>query len=214
VKRLNSQGGLTLIELLVTMVLLGFVVALMSGAFVQIAQMLRISSEHANGFTSRWTESRALQDIIANLVADPDLDQPLQGTASRVALTSLSLAPVASGVAQRALLELRVGEFSAGTDQTTALLLRPPEEAFERRGEKPFELARFSGRLVFVYLDSKGREHKQWPPLGSTQLDRLPTAVGMRDEASQGAWVQIAHYQGVPTNRVNNGLAGMFGSTR
>ena len=38
------QRGLTLIELLVTMVLLGFIVALMSGAFVQIAQKLRISS--------------------------------------------------------------------------------------------------------------------------------------------------------------------------
>jgi general secretion pathway protein J len=213
-KRNRRQSGLTLIELLVTMVLLGFVVALMSGAFVQIAQMLRISSEHSNGFSYRWTQSRALENIISNLVADPELDKPLEGSASRIALTSLTLAPAASGVAERALLVLRVDAFTGGGDQTTVLELRPPEEAFERRSEKPFELARFNGRLVFAYLDAKGREHKQWPPLGSTQLDRLPTAVGLRDEANQGNWVQLAHYQGVPTNRVNNGLAGMFGGPR
>ena len=43
-RRGNTQHGLTLIELLVTVVILSFTVALMSGAFSQIAQMLRIST--------------------------------------------------------------------------------------------------------------------------------------------------------------------------
>ena len=40
-KQAHQQRGLTLIELLVTVVILSFTVALMSGAFGQIAQMLR-----------------------------------------------------------------------------------------------------------------------------------------------------------------------------
>ena len=49
-KQAHQQRGLTLIELLVTVVILSFTVALMSGAFGQIAQMLRVSTEHSNGF--------------------------------------------------------------------------------------------------------------------------------------------------------------------
>jgi general secretion pathway protein J len=208
-----GQRGLTLIELLVTMVLLGFVVALMSGAFVQIAQMLRISSEHGNGFSGRWTQSRALQDIVANMVADPALEVPVNGTASRLTITSLAIPPVSSGTAQRATLELRVNN-SSGGDSTTVLELPALASTLPGTQDKPFELARYQGRLRFIYLDSQGLEHRQWPALGTTQRDKMPVAIGLRDESEQNGLVQIAHYEGALSAKQSSGLAGFFGVTR
>lgn len=208
----RGQRGLTLIELLVTMVLLGFIVALMSGAFVQIAQMLRISSEHGNGFSSRWTQSRALQDLVANLAADPELPKPLEGTAARIELTTLSLPPAASGAPQRATLELKTGDYSAEADATTVLQVAGTPVSFGSAAVKPFELARYRGRLVFVFLDATGKESRQWPPLGATQLGKLPSAIGLRDEARQNALVQLAYYEGVTVAKTGGTLSGMFGA--
>lgn len=206
------QRGLTLIELLVTMVLLGFIVALMSGVFVQIAQMLRISSEHGNGFSSRWTQSRALQDMVANLAVDPELPKPLAGTASQIQLTTLALPPVASGAAQRATLELKASSYSADAETTTVLQVAGTPAIFGNGEVKPFELARYSGRLVFVYLDHTGKEFRQWPPLGANQLNKLPSAIGLRDEAHQNKLVQLAYYEGQTVARSGGTLSGMFGA--
>ena len=96
------------------MVLLGFVVALMSGAFVQIAQMLRISSEHGNGFSGRWTQSRAMQDMVANMLPDPAFDIPLVGKSGEMTFSTLALPPTANGVAQRATLVLKTSAFEIG----------------------------------------------------------------------------------------------------
>jgi general secretion pathway protein J len=203
------QQGLTLIELLVTMVLLSFIVALMSGAFVQISQMLRISSEHGNGFSGRWVQSRALNDIVANMVADPALPIPLTGAPNRIALTTLVLPPNAKGIAQRATLDLRTDN-----NGITILQLERAQELGSRSEDKTFELARFEGRLKFFYLDAKNQEHMQWPPSGATQLDKLPSAIGLRDATRQDTLVQIAHYEGTPVAKANNGLGVMFGATR
>lgn len=213
-RRLRRQRGLTLIELLVTMVLLGFIVALMSGAFVQIAQMLRISSEHGNGFASRWTQSRALQDMVANLAADPELPNPLEGTAARIQLTTLALPPAASGTPQRATLELKTSGYSADADITTVLQVAGTPVSFGAAEVKPFELARYRGRLVFVYLDATGKESRQWPPLGATQLNKLPSAIGLRDEAKQSALVQLAYYEGLTAAKIGGTLSGMFGGAQ
>jgi general secretion pathway protein J len=207
--RPNHQQGLTLIELLVTMVLMGFIVALMSGAFVQISQMLRISSEHGNGFSGRWVQSRALNDIVGSLVADPALPIPLTGAPARVSLTTLALPPSVNGVAQRVTLELRADSSGATTLRLERLL-----EPGIRSEETMFELARFGGRLSFFYLDAQGNEHPQWPPSGATQTDKLPSAIGIRDSTRQGAVMQVAHYEGTPSARPSNGLGVMFGATR
>ena len=116
---MKNQRGLTLIELLVTMVLLGFVVALMSGAFVQIAQMLRISSEHGNGFSGRWTQSRGLQDAVANMLPDPAYDIPLVGSSARMTFTTLALPPLADGVARLAKLILKTNAFAPDAQTIT-----------------------------------------------------------------------------------------------
>ena len=208
------QRGLTLIELLVTMVLLGFVVALMSGSFVHIAQMLRISSEHGNGFSGRWTQSRAMQDVVSNLVPDPAFDVPLVGKSAAVTLTTLALPPAADGVARRAMLSLKPSAFAADSNTVTILEASSVEDSSKRTDAKPFELARYSGRLIFVYLDAKGVEHRQWPPAGSAQTDKLPSAIGLRDESQQNSLLQMARYEGILSAKRGGGLEAMFGATR
>ena len=210
----QRQSGLTLIELLVTMVLLGFVIALMSGAFVQIAQMLRISSEHGNGFSGRWTQSRAMQDVVSNLVADPALDIPLQGKSADMTLTTMALPPAADGVARRAKLSLKASAFAADSETVTVLEAASADEASGFGAPAPFELARYKGRLIFVYVDAKGAEFRQWPPSGSVQTDKLPSAIGLRDESQQNGLLQLARYEGVLSSKRSNGLEGMFGITR
>ncbi len=210
----QRQQGLTLIELLVTMVLLGFVVALMSGAFVQIAQMLRISSEHGNGFSGRWTQSRAMQDVIANLVPDPAYDVPLVGKPAAMTLTTMALPPVADGVARRAVLSLKASAFAADADTVTVLEAGKAGDVPDFKDPAPFELARYKGRLIFVYVDAKGTEHRQWPPAGSEQTDKLPSAVGLRDESQQNLLLQMARYEGILSDKRGGGLGAMFGATR
>ena len=210
----NYQSGLTLIELLVTMVLLGFVVALMSGAFVQIAQMLRISSDHGNGFSGRWTQSRAMQDMVANMLPDPGYDVPLVGKSVEMTFTTMALPPVASGVAQRATLILKTSPFSSDDQTATALQLSPFSEAKARADAAPFEVANYKGRLFFVYLDASGAEYRQWPPAGATQTDKLPSAIGLRDQSQQGDLVLLARYEGILSSKRGGGLEGMFGVTR
>ncbi len=210
----RHQTGLTLIELLVTMVLLGFVVALMSGAFVQIAQMLRISSEHGNGFSGRWTQSRSMQDVVANMVPDPAYDVPLEGKSARITLTTMALPPSATGVAQRATLALKTSAFVAGADTTTVLEASAAGETDVRSNPPPFEMARYKGSLIFVYTDAQGREHRQWPPAGVAETDRLPSAIGLRDESRQGSLVQLARYEGILSSRRVGGFEAMFGVPR
>lgn len=211
---MKNQRGLTLIELLVTMVLLGFVVALMSGAFVQIAQMLRISSEHGNGFSGRWTQSRGLQDAVANMLPDPAYDIPLVGSSARMTFTTLALPPLADGVARRAKLILKTNAFAPDAQTITKVELSNVSDSTDQPDQASFEVAAYTGRLIFVYVDAKGVEHRQWPPAGSIQTDKLPSAVGLRDESQQGSLVQMAHYEGTLSSKRTGGLEGMFGVPR
>lgn len=196
------------------MVLLGFVVALMSGAFVQIAQMLRISSEHGNGFSGRWTQSRAMQDMVANMLPDPAFDIPLVGKSGEMTFSTLALPPTANGVAQRATLVLKTSAFVSDAQTTTAIQLSPAILATGKTDQPPFEVASYKGRLIFVYVDAKGLEHRQWPPAGTLQTDKLPSAIGLRDDSQQGILVQMARYEGMLSSKRSGGLEGMFGGTR
>lgn len=209
-----KQRGLTLIELLVTMVLLGFVVALMSGAFVQIAQMLRISSEHGNGFIGRWVPSRTLQDIVANLSPDPSEPNPVVGTAQRVTLSTLALPPSFSGAIKRATIEITQDSGTADTPAHSTLTLLEAAADAPLSQTKPVALGRFGGRLIFIYLDAKGREFRQWPPQGTTQPDKLPSAIGLRNEADQNKLLHLAYYEGEVTDKRSGGVGSMFGLQR
>lgn len=203
-KHRKAQRGLTLIELLVTMVILGFVIATMSGALTQISQMLRISSEQTNGFLGRWTQSRALFEIIGNMVPDPTQDKPFVGAPNRIELVSLTTPEVALGRPQR----LRI-DIEPVKDQVNQTQLQIREIDDDAVGRSQW-LASFPGSIEFRYVDQQQQEHRQWPIENGQQSQQMPTAIVLRDTGSQEAVVRIAGYMGPinPSNRLGQAFLG------
>lgn len=200
----NRQRGLTLIELLVTVVILSFTVALMSGAFGQIAQMLRVSTEHSNGFLGRWNQSRALYDMVANMVIDPTLEKPFTGQYQQLDMVTLALPDGPPGAARPARLQLKP---ATDTDNSTDLTLQNPAAP---SSTPPLKLARLPGRLEFRFVDHQGQEHAQWPPNGVADYRPMPSAIVLKDTNSQRAIVRAAAYEGSLTPK-NNAIAQAFG---
>ncbi|NMM77911.1 hypothetical protein B2J88_36260 [Rhodococcus sp. SRB_17] len=200
----NRQQGLTLIELLVTVVILSFTVALMSGAFGQIAQMLRVSTEHSNGFLSRWNQSRALYDMVANMVIDPTLEKPFTGQYQQLDMVTLALPNGPPGAPRPAHLQLKP---AADADNSTDLILQNPAA---QSSTAPLKLARLPGRLEFRFVDHQGQEHAQWPPNGVAEYRPLPSAIVLKDTYSQQAIARAAAYEGSLAPK-NNAIAQAFG---
>ncbi len=204
----RKQGGLTLIELLVTVVILSFTVALMSGAFGQIAQMLRVSTEHSNGFLSRWTQSRALYDMVANMVVDPTLERPFVGGYEELDMVTLAYPEGPTGTPRAAHLFLTPS--NDGDTTSTELQLKNPNT---RDNQPAIKLARLPGRLEFRFVDHLGQEHPQWPPTGMAASRPMPSAVLLKDTNSQRTVVRAAAYEGRLTPK-NNAIAQAFGVGR
>lgn len=206
-KQGNQQHGLTLIELLVTVVILSFTVALMSGAFGQIAQMLRVSTEHSNGFLGRWNQSRALYDMVANMVIDPTLDKPFTGQHLQLDMVTLAFPDGSPGAARPARVLLKP---TPNTDNSTDLQLEGPSDP---SSQPVMRLARLPGRLEFRFIDHRGQEHAQWPPSGVSEFRPMPSAVLLIDTNSQRTIVRAAAYEGNLTPK-NNDIAQAFGVGR
>jgi len=201
----RRQNGLTLIELLVTIVILGFTVALMSGAFTQISQMLRVSSEQSNGFLARWNNNRALYDIVTNMVIDPALEKPFLGSYRQLDTTTTSPPDLAPGTPR--VIRLNLKQPSSSND-FTELWLESTNPS--RPGMK---LATYSHRLEFRFVDHLGREHQQWPPNGIAEQRPMPNAVLLRDIDQQNMVFRAASFPGGLTPK-NAAVTQMFGMPR
>ena len=199
-----QHRGMTLIELLVTVVILGFAVAIMSGAFNQIAQMLRVSTEHSNGFLNRWNQSRALYDMVSNMVIDPALEKPFTGQYQQLDIVTLALPDGPPGVARPARLRLKPANTD---DENTDLLLINPAL---NNTSNPTRLTRFPGRVEFRFLDHKGQEHVQWPPNGVATYRALPSAILIRQIDNRRLLIRMATYEG-NLNSKNNNVSQVFG---
>lgn len=104
--RLPRQRGFTLIELLTTIVILGFVIGVMSGAFSQVAQILRVAAESGSGFQERWLRTRALQELVSNLALSEQEDSRLIGGADHFEAETLASPLAEAGAPQRVRLRL------------------------------------------------------------------------------------------------------------
>ncbi|NCN96063.1 MAG: prepilin-type N-terminal cleavage/methylation domain-containing protein [Rhodoferax sp.] len=200
----SPQRGVTLVELLVTVVILGFTVALMSGAFTQIAQMLRVSTEQSNGFLGRWNQSRALYDIVGNMVIDPTLEKPFTGQYDQMDMITLGLPEGPPGVPRHARLRLKP---ASEDDNSTDLLLENP---MMQNASEAIRLTRFPGRLEFRYIDHRGQELVQWPPTGMATYRPMPSAILIRQTDGRRLLVRAAAYEGGLSPK-NNALAQAFG---
>jgi len=203
----RHQSGLTLIELLVTVVILSFTVALMSGAFNQIAQMLRISTEHSNGFLDRWNRSRALYDMVANMVIDPTLERPFTGQYQQIDMVTLAFPGGPPGVARPARVQLKVSTEPGGG--TELLLINPTAD----RRTSPQRLVLLPGRMEFRFVDHRGNEHRQWPPTGMAESRPMPSAILLHELDSKTPLYRFAAYDG-PLAPNNSALAQTFGTGR
>lgn len=182
------QRGLTLIELLVTIVILGFTVALMSGAFTQISQMLRVSSEQSNGFLARWNNNRALYNIVTNMVIDPALEKPFIGTYQQMDTTTTSTPDLAPGTPRTIRLRLKL---PSDSNDITELWLESLNA-----NVPSLKLANYPRRLEFRFIDHVGREHQQWPPNGIAEQRPMPNAILLRDIDQQNLVFRAASFPG------------------
>lgn len=179
----SLQTGLTLIELLVSLVILGFVVTIMSGAFFQIAQVVRVA-ENVNGeFQPQWVRLNALTDLVANLALPADNLQPFVGNSTGFEGHSLSLPQDDWGNAQAFTVKL------VRTKQNSELTVATSEG-------KTILIAAWSEPVELEYLSTDGSTHSIWPPFGRA-VDLMPSGVVVR-ATSGGRLIQlVAPYAGL-----------------
>jgi general secretion pathway protein J len=196
----HRQSGLTLIELLVSLVILGFVVTVMSGAFYQVAQVVRVA-EGVNGqFQSQWLRLRALSDLVGNLVMMEGVERQFSGDAHGFEGFSLSLPQANWGVAQGFQVKL------VGDDRGGMKLTLTPTDA------KESTLVSWDRPMEFQYLAVDGSTELIWPPFGKN-TDALPSAVVVRASSGERQVQLIARYAGVriPERDGQKDLGKLFG---
>ncbi len=173
----RRQRGLTLVELLVSMLIMGFVLTLVSQAIFQVAQVARSAQQVGAGLAARWAGGWALAPVIANLVAPIESPVGEAFTGSPTRLVGYSTEPPFgsdSGV-RRFAFELRV----AADDATRSELFASEPGEFGRRVDEAV-IARFDARTEFGYRDAAGTVSPVWPAntvRGDAETPDLPSAV-------------------------------------
>ncbi|WP_027014052.1 type II secretion system protein [Comamonas composti] len=183
---IRKQEGLTLIELLVTIVILSFTIALMSGALSQISQIVRVGADQSNGFLERWNQARSLYDITANMVIDPTLEKPFTGRSETITMVTTAPPEMPRGIPQQIRLDLKT------TAGDTNLLLTPVGNSLAK--EKI--LARFTEKVEFRFLDHLDQQHQIWPPMGMGDSRAMPSAILIRSSSGEQEVFKSAAYEG------------------
>ena len=190
-RRQHLARGLTLLEMLVTLVIVSFVAAILSQAMGQLVRIERLLESGqlrstAESLRAEWVRA-ALNGLMPGTTPAERLngsERELQGWSSEVPLWP------APGLAR---LHLRMTT-DERSDQTSLELV--PETA---DGSTPVVLLRWPGREGrFMYLDAQNRWGDRWPPLttaeivaGSTVPVTMPRAVAL-DTGAAGAGFLLA----------------------
>ena len=178
-----NQDGLTLIELLVSLVILGFVVVIMSGAFFQVAQVVRIA-ENVNGqFQSQWIRINSLKDLVGNLVLPESIEKPFQGDGNGFEAYSLSLPQNDWGDLQ----QFRVKLSSAKQGKTDLVVTV--------RDAQPVVIGSWDMTIQLEYLTVDGAAVSMWPPMGRV-VEGMPRGVIVRASSGERLIQMIASYNG------------------
>lgn len=180
----QAQAGFTLVELLVSLVILGFVMSLVSEAVFQVAQIARAADANSRSLAARWGAGWSASSLFANLLAPglPRQEPVLIGSPNRVSgYTSLPMDGGNTGITR---FELSLAPDPQNDAQT--ILSRVPTTT-EPGGARPTPVGSFPGRAVFAYVDRQGKLLSDWPPTTRTGVDPedLPKAVVVKDAATE-----------------------------
>ncbi|GAP33866.1 hypothetical protein ISF6_1121 [Piscinibacter sakaiensis] len=178
--RRRGQQGLTLVELLVSMLIMGFVLTLVSQAIYQVSQVTRSAQDVSAAMARQWSGGWAASPVFANLVAPPEAPEgrAFEGSEDRIAgYTALPVDGGDRGL-QAFVMELRDAADGATGSELRATTLSPTGVPGPTT-----VIARFAARAGFAYADAAGRLSAQWPvgPVsGGRDLPELPNAVAVR----------------------------------
>jgi general secretion pathway protein J len=176
----RPQQGLTLVEMLVSLVILGLVMLLVSETVKQVAQVARAADDTTRGFAERWAAGWSAGGLFANLVLPPETGEqaPFKGSAMHVeGYTARPLDAGESGMEAFAL-DLRFSESNARTS-----LMTQADAGSSTDATGAAAVAQFPGRAEFAFIDHQGQTLTTWPSMTRTgeAAEDLPRAVLIRD---------------------------------
>jgi general secretion pathway protein J len=194
-RHIKSSRGLTLVEMLVALVILGFMLTLVSQAVQQVSQLVRAAEAATRTITGGWAGAWALQPTLSNLVwpVEKQTDGFL-GTPSRIEGFSNAPFSGASVGLQPFVLELR-----RSRDEPLQTEVWGTSEG-PRPGAPSTQLvARLDGAVEFAYADATGTRSPVWPALtsqpGEAESLGLPHAVVLQTPDGRGTLMWFA-FQG------------------
>lgn len=175
-RRRTRQGrGFTLLEMLITLVVVGMVAGVLGQALFQLSRIERLleggqSSSLADAVRANWVRS-AIESLLPGEVGSSERlvgsERELEGLSADVPMLP------APGLAK---LHLRL-EFNAAAGATQLQLL----ETFATQGRdasEPVVLLSWPGREGrFRYLDDAGLWHENWPLPSRSSASGLPRAI-------------------------------------
>lgn len=198
---LQKQAGLTLIELLVSLVILGFVVTIMSGAFYQVAQVVRIAENVNGNFQGQWVRLNALRDLVANLALPKNVEKPFTGNDTSFEAYTLAMPQGDWGQVTLATATLKPNA-DGGTDLSVSAENMPP-----------LIVASWKMPVVLEYQTIQGTTESVWPPMSGKAEDGLPRAVVIRAKSGEQRVQMLAVYDGIrkPESDGTKDLARLLG---
>lgn len=161
----DKQHGLTLLELLLTVVIFSLVISVFSQAVFQISLFERASARSMGGWQQQWGTGYGLDDYFRGMVIAPEGKDPLvQGNASQFSGWWIEQAGAMAGRPVPVTLELR--PLSASTLQ--ARVAAEPWGLFElKEGAAPAMLARWDAAVQFEFANGAGEVQATWPILNT-----------------------------------------------
>ena len=167
-----GQQGLTLLEVLVTLVIMGLVAGIVSQALFQVA---RIEQRLAGTQLLAMNETLRLEWVRSALEGLLPGDE---GSADRLAGDDRGLQGLSAetpGFPVPGLARIRLSLEYDAARQSTALWLRPLQTEAAPAAQP---LLRWPGRVGSLqYLDTQGAWHDQWPPGPPAKQPALPRAI-------------------------------------
>lgn len=180
----RHQRGLTLIELLVTVLIFSLVITVFSQAMFQVGQFERASARSAVGWQRQWDTGFGADDFFHGMTLPPEASQqPATGNYRQFSAWWLEQADSAAGRPVLVTLVIRKLE---SADQLT----RADWGMFlAAQGSAEILLARWGREVNFEFINTAGEVLSVWPSLTSTPqtvaYEALPRAVQVVDSARQ-----------------------------